>query len=89
MSGPQRKEGQTAISVSMSEELLARMDARAKSLGVSRSQYIAQLARADLIAGGDLTLKEAPKAQGMDAPKPVGVRDLTKVTVPTITPKRK
>jgi len=79
MSGPQRKPDQTAISVSMSRSLVAAMDKRAKALGLNRSQFIAQLARADLAAGGDLTLKEdSPKEAGEVAPKIAGSRELTK-----------
>ena len=59
MSGPQRKPDQTAISVSMSKEMLAQMDARAKALGLNRSQYIAQLARADLLAKGALVIQDS------------------------------
>ena len=78
MTEPIRNPNNTVISVSMSRQMLAEIDERAKALGLSRSQYLCQLAREDLIARGDLTLRESPKVQGMDAPKPVGVRELTK-----------
>ena len=58
MSGNQRAPDQTAISVSIGKELLAKIDLRAKALGISRSQYLANLARADVVRGGDLVLKE-------------------------------
>lgn len=53
-----RSPGKTAISVSMTEDLLAQMDARAASLHLNRSQYLAELARADLAQGGPLTLTD-------------------------------
>lgn len=56
MSIKPRSPGKTAISVSMTVELLEKLDARAESLGLNRSQYLAQLARADLVSGGALTL---------------------------------
>ena len=60
MSGPQRKPDQTAISISMSKGLLEKIDQRATALGLTRSQYVGQLARTDVIAGGALTLHETP-----------------------------
>ena len=39
---------------------VAAIDARAKSLGVSRSQYLVQIARADLEARAPLMLREQP-----------------------------
>ena len=62
MSGPQRAPDQTAISVSIGKELLTRIDVRAQALGLSRSQYLAQLARNDVARGGDLVLKDAPNS---------------------------
>lgn len=70
MSGPQRKPTQTAISVSMSKELLAQLDARAGLLGLNRSQYLSQLARQDLIEGGTLELREQPVIHKTKKPKP-------------------
>lgn len=71
MSGPQRAPDQTAISVSIGKELLAKIDLRASALGISRSQYLANLARADVARGGDLVLKEefssSPDAQTAEA----------------------
>jgi hypothetical protein len=64
MTTKQRSPGKIAISVSMSEELLLKLDARATALGLNRSQYLAQLARADLASGGDLTLRETPPPHG-------------------------
>jgi len=59
MSGPQRAPDQTAISVSIGKELLGKIDARAEALGLSRSQYLANLARTDVVRGGDMILKES------------------------------
>lgn len=58
MAGPQRKPDQTAISVSMPKALLADIDARCSRLGLKRSEYLASLARNDLVAGGELILRE-------------------------------
>jgi len=55
-----RSPGKLAISVSMTEDLLSDLDARAESLGLNRSQYLAQLARNDLAQGGTLILRETP-----------------------------
>lgn len=55
-----RSPGQTAISVSIPLDLLNQVDGRAKALGLTRSLYLAQLARKDLADRGDLTLRETP-----------------------------
>lgn len=60
MSDPIRSPHQTVISVSMTKVLLAQIDERARAVGLSRSQYLCQLARTDLHHGGDLTLRESP-----------------------------
>ncbi len=59
-----RSDNVTAISVSMTQDLLVEVDERAKALGLNRSQYLAQLARADLRERGELTLREAPNSPG-------------------------
>lgn len=69
MAGPKRRPNQTAISVSISVEQLARIDARAASLGLNRSQYLIQLARKDVSTGGDLTLRDAPTTSPLDTPQ--------------------
>jgi len=48
MTVKQRSPGQLGISISMSEKLRDEIDARASSLGLTRSQYLAQLARNDI-----------------------------------------
>ena len=58
MSIKPRSPGQTAISVSLPADLVEEIDARANALGISRSQYLVHLARADLIERGELTLRE-------------------------------
>ena len=75
-----RSPGKTAISVSMTQALLDQVDERASSLNLTRSQYIAQLARADVAAGGDLTLREEgknPKGNSADVPADAGSRATT------------
>lgn len=47
-----RSPGQTATSFSCEETLLRRIDDRARSLNMNRSQYLAALARRDLVEGG-------------------------------------
>ena len=59
-----RSPGQTHISVSLSEGLLAECDARAADLGMSRSKYIAALIQNDLVAKGKLVIQPRPGAQG-------------------------
>ena len=80
MTTHKRSESITAISVSIPKDLLALVDQRAASLKMNRSQYLAQLVRGDIVAGGPLTIHEesSPKAQGTDAPSAVGFRSVTK-----------
>jgi hypothetical protein len=75
MSGPQRAPDQTGISVSMAKSLLEQIDARAKKLGLTRSQYFTHLARNDLQTGGSLIISETG---AKDAPGSAGVRVVTK-----------
>lgn len=51
----------TAVSISLPTALLHQIDERADQLGIPRSQYIALLARKDIVTGGPLTLP-APDA---------------------------
>lgn len=55
---PQRSDGQTQICVSLPEAVRDAADRRAKSLGLSRSNYITQLIRAE--AGRDDVLVLTP-----------------------------
>jgi hypothetical protein len=57
----ERSPDQTAISVSISRDLLALIDARAQSLNLTRSRYLALLAQQDLTKGGPLVIP-APDA---------------------------
>ena len=52
-----RSPGQVAVSFSLDGQLLTAMDERCRRLGVTRSQYIRNLASNDLLAGGPLTLQ--------------------------------
>jgi hypothetical protein len=47
------------VSISISQELLDRIDARARDLGLPRSQYLAMLARKDVMLGGSLVIPTA------------------------------
>jgi hypothetical protein len=75
-----RGENQTAISVSMTRDLLELVDTRAKALGLNRSQYLAQLARQDIAAKGAIILQEvsAPKSNPPAAPRAAGAPETTK-----------
>lgn len=67
MSIKPRSQGQTAISVSLPLDLLERVDTRAAALGLNRSQYLAQLARNDLLERGELVLREANSTPAEEA----------------------
>lgn len=69
-----RSAGQTATSFSCEETLLQRIDERARSLHMNRSQYIAALARRDLVEGGPLVLHETETAPAISPAKPVNYR---------------
>ena len=62
-----RTPGQTATSFSCEETLLKAIDERAHSLGMNRSQYLAALARKDLVERQPFTLHEK---QSGSPPKP-------------------
>ena len=51
-----RSQDQTAISVSITRDLLIRIDNRAAELGLTRSRYIAVVAQIDIAKGGPLTI---------------------------------
>ena len=81
-----RSPEQTAISVSITREHLERVDARAASLGLSRSRYIAVATLQDINKGGPLIIA------AQDATKPVVPVELTpealdflKVAIPALT----
>jgi hypothetical protein len=81
-----RSAAQTAISVSLTKELLARIDARAGALGLARSRYIAVLAQQDIEKSGPLTIAAE------DEPEPTAPIELTpaaldflKLAVPALT----
>ena len=67
MGATSRRPGQTAISVSLSKELLAKVDERVESLGLSRSQYIVILVRNDLESRGPLKIGEDYPKTGNEA----------------------
>jgi hypothetical protein len=65
------KYSQTAVTISLPKTLLRQIDARADRLGIPRSQYMALIARRDILIGGSLTLSPA------DAGNPPRQIDLT------------
>ena len=80
-----RSPGQVAISISMTEEMVQQIDARAASLGLTRSGYLAALARKDVAYGGDLTLKETSSvssAASAEAEPPLDIEKLAKIVNP-------
>ena len=56
-----RSPGNTAITVSLEAGLLARIDERAKSLGLKRSTWLQLMARREIEAGGPIIIE--PMAQ--------------------------
>ena len=50
------------MSISLPKALLRQIDARAERLGIPRSQYLALIARRDILIGGSLTLSDADPA---------------------------
>jgi len=72
-----RSPGKTAISVSLNDDLLAAVDARAELLGLNRSQYFVALARNDLQTRGGLVLSEQP---GLMSAKPEPPKPAPKIT---------
>ena len=81
---PRSKE-QTAISVSITKDLLTRIDNRANELGLSRSRYIAVVAQIDIAKGGPLTIP----TQGAAQPAPPAdltaeVTEFLKLAVPIL-----
>lgn len=53
-----RSPGNTQVSISIGEDLLLQIDQRAASLGLSRSVYLAMLARNDLNERGSVVIQE-------------------------------
>lgn len=69
MSTKPRSADQTATSFSVEKDLLADIDKRASDLGLTRSKYLATLARNDIAEGGDLLLRDSSKAPAPIAPE--------------------
>jgi hypothetical protein len=70
-----RSPSNTAVSVSLDKVLLEEIDARARKLGLTRSRYLALLARKDLTTRGPLIL---PSTDGSQPPVQV---DLTQEAI--------
>ena len=66
------KYSQTAVTISLPKALLRQIDARADRLGIPRSQYLALIARRDILIGGSLTLSPADAA---NPPKQIVLTD--------------
>ena len=62
MKKKRRSPGNTAASISMPQSLLTQIDERAHALGLTRSQYLSQLARQDVDSRGPLPLREVPSS---------------------------
>ena len=58
-----RSPGNTQISISIEADLVAEIDARAASLGQSRSSYLAHLAKRDISVGGPIAPAPAAKVE--------------------------
>ena len=67
----ERSKGQTSICISISKLQLAEIDARAAALNLNRSQYLALVARKDIMRGGPILIPSP------DAAKPPTQIDLT------------
>lgn len=70
------------MSISLSEELREQIDARAAALGLPRSQYLAMVARKDVMLGGSLVIPSS------DTPKRVNLTDeaveFLKIAIPAL-----
>ena len=82
----ERSPEQTAISVSLTKEQLAQIDARADSLNLPRSRYLVLVAQHDIARGGPLTIVTQVESQ---ASAPVGFTpaalDFLKLAIPALT----
>ena len=82
----ERSPEQTAISVSITKDLLALIDGRANALGLTRSRYIAVVTQQDITKGGPLVIA----AQDESQPEPPveltpTALDFLKIAVPALT----
>ena len=82
----ERSPEQTAISVSLTKDQLAQIDARADSLNLPRSRYLVLLAQHDIARGGPLTIVTQEESQ---TSTPVdftpAALDFLKLAVPALT----
>jgi hypothetical protein len=81
-----RSEGNTAISVSITKDLLAKIDTRADEVGLTRSRYIAVIAQIDIANGGPLTI---PARSTLQPAPPVQLtpeaNEFLKLAIPILT----
>ena len=52
----ERSKGKTAVSISLTQDLLDQIDARAEDLELPRSRYLAAIAQIDIARGGPITI---------------------------------
>jgi len=82
----ERSSEQTAISVSITKDLLAQIDVRATSLGLTRSRYLAVLAQQDIHTGGPLIIATQDESQlGPPIELTPKALDFLKLAVPALT----
>lgn len=62
----ERSTDQTVVSISIPKDLLSKIDARAASLKLPRSHYLARLAKRDVKHGGALVIDPDDEASPMD-----------------------
>ena len=81
----ERSKGQTAVSISLPKELLDQIDLRAGALGLPRSQYLALVARKDIMMGGAFVI---PTADATKPPKQIDLTDeaieFLKIAIPAL-----
>ena len=81
-----RSAAQTAISVSITKDLLTRIDARSTALGLTRSRYIAVVTQQDIDKGGPLTIAAEDDSEPAS---PIELNptalDFLKLAVPALT----
>ena len=81
----ERSPDKTAVSISLPKDLLAEIDARARSLGMTRSRYLTFLAQQDLTKGGPLVI---PPRETPEPAEPVDfaaeISEFLKIAIPAL-----
>jgi hypothetical protein len=78
----ERSADQTVVSISLPRDLLEKIDARAESLHMPRSRYLALLAKTDIDRGGAMVIDPGPDAGMMDLVREV--TDFLEMAVPAL-----